>query len=88
MRSTSAIVNDVDTNESYHEADWSPARRGYAPTYNRPMAPLRPAAVAGTWYPDHPARLVRELDTHLAHVDVEVDVPPYEHATSTIGAQW
>jgi AmmeMemoRadiSam system protein B len=31
------------------------------------MPHLRRAAVAGTWYPDDPARLTRELEAHLAN---------------------
>lgn len=44
--------------------------------YHGSMRHLRPAAVAGTWYPNDPARLVAELDAHLARVDVAVDSPP------------
>jgi AmmeMemoRadiSam system protein B len=40
------------------------------------MAHVRRAAVAGTWYPDHPAPLISELDAHLALADVDQDVPP------------
>ena len=31
---------------------------------------LRPAAVAGTWYPDDPVRLTQEVDRYLARADV------------------
>ena len=40
------------------------------------MAHVRRAAVAGTWYPDDPARLVRELDSYLAMADVDLHAPP------------
>ncbi|HEU4687186.1 MAG TPA: AmmeMemoRadiSam system protein B [Vicinamibacterales bacterium] len=40
------------------------------------MAHVRRAAVAGTWYPDNPARLIGELDAHLAHADVELNMAP------------
>jgi AmmeMemoRadiSam system protein B len=40
------------------------------------MVHVRRAAVAGTWYPDHPASLIGELDAHLAHADVDLEVPP------------
>jgi len=40
------------------------------------MSHVRRAAVAGTWYPDNPARLVGELDAHLAKAVVSQDEPP------------
>jgi len=40
------------------------------------MAHVRRAAVAGTWYPDDPARLVAELDAHLARAEVAHHAPP------------
>jgi AmmeMemoRadiSam system protein B len=40
------------------------------------MSHVRRAAVAGTWYPDKPARLIAELDTYLAAADVRRDAPP------------
>jgi AmmeMemoRadiSam system protein B len=40
------------------------------------MVHVRRAAVAGTWYPDHPVSLIGELDAHLAHADVSLEVPP------------
>ena len=38
--------------------------------------PLRPAAVAGTWYPDDPARLTQEVDRYLARAVVEAPDAP------------
>jgi MEMO1 family protein len=35
---------------------------------------VRPAAVAGSWYPDRPERLVREVDEYIGLADVEPDV--------------
>ena len=40
------------------------------------MAHVRRAAVAGSWYPDDPARLVAELDDHLAMAVVQQETPP------------
>jgi AmmeMemoRadiSam system protein B len=40
------------------------------------MAHVRRAAVAGTWYPDDPARLIAELDGHLALAGPDVDTAP------------
>ena len=40
------------------------------------MPHVRRAAVAGSWYPDDPARLVAELSAHLANVDVVPDATP------------
>jgi AmmeMemoRadiSam system protein B len=40
------------------------------------MPQVRRAAVAGTWYPDDPARLVRDLDAHLARASVTAASPP------------
>jgi hypothetical protein len=40
------------------------------------MPHVRRAAVAGTWYPDDPVRLVAELDAHLASVDVVPSLTP------------
>jgi MEMO1 family protein len=40
------------------------------------MPHVRRTAVAGTWYSDDPARLVAELDAHLASADVADDPPP------------
>jgi hypothetical protein len=40
------------------------------------MAHVRHAAVAGSWYPDVPARLIGELDTYLARAHVPPDVVP------------
>ena len=40
------------------------------------MPHVRRAAVAGTWYPDDPVRLVAELDAHLASVDVVSSLMP------------
>jgi MEMO1 family protein len=40
------------------------------------MTHVRRAAVAGSWYPDDPARLTRELDAYLARVDVEPGALP------------
>jgi AmmeMemoRadiSam system protein B len=40
------------------------------------MPHVRRAAVAGSWYPDDPARLVKELDAHLADVDVVPGATP------------
>jgi len=35
------------------------------------MAPLRRASVAGTWYPNNPARLVSEVDGYLDRARLE-----------------
>ena len=35
------------------------------------MADVRPASVAGSWYPAHPHHLAGEVDRYLAHADVE-----------------
>jgi AmmeMemoRadiSam system protein B len=40
------------------------------------MPHVRHAAVAGSWYPADPARLVAELRAHLGHVDVVPDAAP------------
>jgi hypothetical protein len=40
------------------------------------FAPLRKAAVAGSWYPSDPDRLRHEVDTHLAGVDTAPDIAP------------
>ena len=40
------------------------------------MPRVRPAAVAGTWYPDDPALLIEELDAYLADVTLPIDPPP------------
>jgi AmmeMemoRadiSam system protein B len=40
------------------------------------MPHVRRAAVAGSWYPDDPPRLVSELDAHLANVDVVPEAAP------------
>ena len=40
------------------------------------MPQVRRAAVAGTWYPGDPARLVRDLDAHLARASVTAASPP------------
>ena len=40
------------------------------------MPHVRRSAVAGTWYPDDPKRLVAELEAHLARVDVAPDATP------------
>jgi AmmeMemoRadiSam system protein B len=40
------------------------------------MPHVRRAAVAGTWYPNVPARLIGELDSYLAGASVPVDVVP------------
>jgi len=40
------------------------------------MPHVRRAAVAGTWYPDDPQRLVAQLDAQLASVDVVPDAAP------------
>jgi AmmeMemoRadiSam system protein B len=40
------------------------------------MALVRHAAVAGTWYPGDPKRLVAELDAHLSRVDVVPGASP------------
>lgn len=37
---------------------------------------VRRAAVAGSWYPDHPERLARELDAYIVNADVEPGVAP------------
>jgi AmmeMemoRadiSam system protein B len=52
------------------------------------MAPVRRAAVAGTWYPDHPARLVRDLETHLVHADLDLDTPPRAIVAPHAGLQY
>jgi AmmeMemoRadiSam system protein B len=44
--------------------------------YHHSMTHVRRTAVAGTWYPDNPARLVAELDACLARVDAGPDAPP------------
>jgi AmmeMemoRadiSam system protein B len=40
------------------------------------MPHVRRAAVAGTWYPDNPARLIGGLDAYLAGADVLTEAPP------------
>jgi AmmeMemoRadiSam system protein B len=40
------------------------------------MPNVRRAAVAGTWYPDNPARLIGELDRHLTRAEAPIDAPP------------
>jgi AmmeMemoRadiSam system protein B len=40
------------------------------------MAHVRRAAVAGTWYPDDPARLIGEIDGHLARADLDLETAP------------
>jgi AmmeMemoRadiSam system protein B len=37
---------------------------------------FRPAAVAGSWYPDHPARLAGEVDRYLEQADLAPVVRP------------
>src|SRR5690348_15502634 len=39
--------------------------------YDRHMEGLRPAAVAGAWYPAIPGALAREIDRYLADADVD-----------------
>jgi AmmeMemoRadiSam system protein B len=40
------------------------------------MAHVRRAAVAGSWYPDDPARLTKDIDAYLASVDTPPDGRP------------
>ena len=49
---------------------------GTTPKYHDSMPHVRRAAVAGSWYPDDPARLVAELDDHLAMAVVQQETPP------------
>jgi AmmeMemoRadiSam system protein B len=49
---------------------------GTTPKYHGSMPHLRRAAVAGTWYPDDPARLTRELEAHLANATAGEDTWP------------
>ncbi len=49
---------------------------GTTPKYHGSMPHVRRAAVAGTWYPDNPARLTRELDAYLANAATDEDVWP------------
>ena len=44
--------------------------------YHGSMPHVRHAAVAGTWYPDDPNRLVAELDAHLAGASAVPDAVP------------
>ena len=49
---------------------------GTTSKYHGSMPHVRRTAVAGTWYPDNPVRLVGELNVHLANADVDMDAPP------------
>jgi AmmeMemoRadiSam system protein B len=49
---------------------------GTTAKYHGSMMRVRRPAVAGTWYPDNPARLTGELDAYLARVTVRPDAPP------------
>jgi AmmeMemoRadiSam system protein B len=49
---------------------------GTTPKYHGSMPHLRRAAVAGTWYPDNPARLTRELEAYLANATAGEDKWP------------
>ena len=47
------------------------------------MAPIRPAAVAGSWYPGTAAALAREVDEHLSRVDRRA-APAFESLVALI----
>jgi len=49
---------------------------GTTSKYHGSMPHLRRAAVAGTWYPDNPARLTRELEAYLANATAGEDKWP------------
>lgn len=40
------------------------------------MSDVRPAAVAGSWYPSTPDRLAQQIDEYLAEADIEPAPPP------------
>ena len=44
--------------------------------------------MAGTWYPDNPTRLIRELDAHLAHADADLQVAPRAIVTPHAGLMY
>jgi AmmeMemoRadiSam system protein B len=37
---------------------------------------VRPAAVAGSWYPSTPERLAQQIDQYMANADIEPSTPP------------
>src|SRR5947209_4156556 len=40
------------------------------------MSDVRPAAVAGSWYPAAPHRLAEQIDAYVANADVDPSSPP------------